>query len=132
MSDITTFANRVLPIDVELYDEPVEEFPDRHTVGMFDVEYKLQLTLKNKNAASPYTVAATDLTNVDKVRFNFYPPDSSALISKTATVSDAANGIAFVSIDHHVLHTPGVWNVEAQCIEGDIYITYPRVLIYVQ
>lgn len=132
MSDISAYANRVLPVDVELYDKSIEEFPDQHTVGKDDSEFKLQLTLQNKDASSPYAVAASDLTNIDKVEYYFYPPNQINTIVRKAEIATAASGITFLSIDTKILNTVGLWRVQAVCTEGDVTITYPIVLIYVE
>ncbi len=127
MSDITVLANRLIPIDVELYDLSVIEFPDINIVGVKDAEYRIQFTLKNKAPTSPYTVAVTNLSTTDKQEFVITSPDGTIFIRQAIFLTDGTDGIIFYVCQLSDLNTLGIWKVRARITEGDVVVNYPDV-----
>lgn len=132
MSDISTINNRVIPVDVELYTREQEEFPDINVVGKNDSEYKIQFTLKNKNAASPYAVAVSDVSGADKVEILLISPSGTPHLKPTSFGTDGSDGIIFTTIGEAEMNFRGTWRVYALVTYGDIVVTYPRVPFLVE
>ncbi len=132
MSDITILANRLIPIDVELYDLSVVEFPDINIVGVDDAQYRIQFTLKNKAATSPYAVAVTDLSTTDKQEFVITSPEGILFIRKATFLNTGADGIIFFVCQLNDLNTLGIWKVRARITEGDVVVNYPDVPFLVE
>ena len=127
MSDITATANRVIPIDTELYFRDIEEFPDLHVVNHKDSEFKIQLTCQNKDASSPYAVAASDISGSDKQEIVFLSPEGREIIRKATFGTSGTDGIIFYICQSTDLDTVGVWQVRARITEGDVEINYPNI-----
>ena len=132
MSDITLAANRVIPLDVELYDRVITEFPAQNVIGRDDTEIKLLFTLKNKNATTPYAVAASDVSSADKVEYVFTDPDGFSTIKTAGLNTTGSDGIIYYMTGYADLSTRGNWYVTVRVTFGDVTINYPRILFIVE
>jgi len=132
MSDITVLANRLIPIDVELYDLSVIEFPDINVVGVKDAEYRIQFTLKNKASTSPYAVGVTDLSTTDQQEFVITSPEDLTFIRKAIFLTNGSDGIIFYVCQLSDLNTLGLWKVRARITEGDVVVNYPDIIFSVE
>ena len=132
MSDISTVNNRIIPLDLELYDRVVEEFPDKNVVDRNDAEFKIQFTLKNKNASSPYTVAASDVSGADKIELIFKSPNGITYKRLAQFGSDGSDGIIFYVCQENDLNQEGTWFVTTRVTYGDVQVQYPFVPFVVE
>jgi len=124
MSDISVLTNRIIPIDVELYTNT--SIP-ASIVGGIDSEVRLQFTLKNKDATSPYAVSTTDLSSVDRVDYIFTQPNGLIYTKLAAIDSPASSGVVYLYLDKSDLNVSGTWQVAAIVTIGDIVVSYPNV-----
>ena len=131
MSDVTATANRVIPITVELYFFDVVEFPDINIVNKDDSEYKIQFNCTNKDTVSPYTVATSNLSNVDKIEIILTSPTGEDHVRQATFGSDGTDGIIFYIAQLNDLNKVGDWKVRARMAEGDVEINYPTVIFRV-
>ncbi len=120
-------ANRIIPITVELYNRTQEEFPDLNMVGVKDSEFVIKFTCNNKDATSPYAVAASDLSNSDKQEIVFTSPSGETIIRKTTFFTNGTDGIVFFVCQLNDMNIVGRWQVKVRITEGILEINYPNV-----
>ncbi len=124
---ISLTANRIIPLTVELYVRTQEEFPDLNMVGVKDSEFIIKFTCNNKDATSPYSVAASDLSNTDKQEMVFTSPSGEIIIRKTTFFTDGTDGIVFFVCQLNDMNVAGKWQVKVRITEGVLEINYPNV-----
>jgi hypothetical protein len=133
MSDIATVANRVIPITVELYTTDAVEFPlNPNVVKAADSKYIIQFTLTNKDLASPYAVAATDVSGSDRVEIVFTKEGGGRRVNLMSFLTDGINGAVDYTVEKNDFPSLGAWNVFVRVIYDDISVSYPSVPFLVE
>jgi hypothetical protein len=132
MSDLATVANRVIPITVELYTQDVTVYAITPiTVNMEDSKYIIQYTLTNKDLASPYAVAITDLSSAERIELIFRQGNSSR-VNLMSLLTDGTDGVVDYTVEINDFPSRGLWDVFARVIYGDINISYPIIPFLVE
>jgi hypothetical protein len=133
MSDISTTANRIIPITVELYIKDAVQYPlDPIVVNKADSEFRIQFTLTNKTATSPYTVAVSDLSNLDKQEVTFTDTRGREIVRPAILFAGGSDGIMFYVCLLNDLNIVGCWEVRATLTKDDVVVNYPNVPIRVE